>query len=102
MKTNKRYQTTIVDALESVMIVTWFLALGHLGALLLGGIPRFLTAEHVSAAMVFSGLLFVPVVLTLVWGAMKLPGVLREQRLKRASFHSAREAVEPSSELLKT
>ena len=96
MRNKEPRQTGTVDALGTVMILTWFLILGPIGVLLLGGTAYFIGAENVAVALLCAGPCLVPLVLTLVWGSMKLVEVLRERRVEEEPYLLPYDAVKPS------
>jgi hypothetical protein len=70
----------------TLMMVAWILILGPLGALLLGGIAYSMSIDNLEAGLICGFLFFLPLFLTLAWGAATWSEVLQENRLQRSSF----------------
>jgi hypothetical protein len=68
------------------MLVAWIVILGPLGALLLGGIAYSMFADNLVAGLICGFFFFLPLLLTLAWGATSLSEVPRKSRTRRASL----------------
>lgn len=67
-----------------VVVVAWFLVVGPLGALLLGGIAYSMFADNLEAGLICGFFFFSPLLLTLAWGARRLYEVSSKNRAHRA------------------
>ena len=70
----------------TLVMVTWILILGPLGALLLGGIAYAMFVDNLEAGLICGSLFFLPLFLTLAWGVTRWSEVLQNYRSQRAPF----------------
>lgn len=68
------------------VLVAWIVILGPLGALLLGGIAYSMFVDNLVAGLICGFFFFLPLLLTLAWGAMGLSEVPRTGRAHRVSL----------------
>lgn len=82
------------------MMVTWILILGPLGALLLGGIAYAMFVDNLEAGLICGFLFFLPLFLTLAWGAARWSQVLHKNRSQRAPFRLTTRPIASSQQPL--
>jgi hypothetical protein len=70
----------IVDSMGTLVMVSWVLALGPIGALLLGGIAYSMLAKHPAIGVLCAMVFFWPPILTAAWGSMRLLEFFSERR----------------------
>jgi membrane protein implicated in regulation of membrane protease activity len=70
------------------MILSWYLLLGPLGAILLGGVAYSIIASYGFLGLLCALVLFSPMLLLLVWGFLSL---LNRSRLKETEADFGRE-----------
>lgn len=70
----------------TLIMVTWILILGPLGALLLGGIAYSMCVDNLEAGLICGFLFFLPLLLTLGWGVNWWFELRDENRRPRAVF----------------
>lgn len=70
----------------TIMVVTWMIVIGPLGALLLGGIAYAMFVKSLVAGLICGLLFFLPLLLTLTWGINTWSEILREKKSNKASF----------------
>jgi hypothetical protein len=70
----------------TLVLVAWIVILGPLGALLLGGIAYSMFVDNLVAGLICGFFFFLPLLLTLAWGAVRLSEIPRRKRAKRASL----------------
>jgi predicted lipid-binding transport protein (Tim44 family) len=68
------------------VMIAWFIVLGPLAALLLGGIAYSMFVDNLEAGLICGFLLFLPLLLTLAWGAATLSESRRKGKSQRASL----------------
>jgi hypothetical protein len=67
-------------------MVAWIVILGPLGALLLGGIAYAMLVDNLEAGLICGFLFFLPLFLTLAWGANRWSELRSVNRARRSSF----------------
>jgi hypothetical protein len=82
MKCKEGFGSEIAYATGTVMMVSWVVILGPMGALLLGGIAYSMLAKDLAMGVLCGAVFFLPIVLTAAWGSMRLSELLRERRLQ--------------------
>jgi hypothetical protein len=84
----------------TLVLVAWIVILGPLGALLLGGIAYSMFVDNLAAGLICGFFFFLPLLLTLVWGAIGLSEVPRKSRAQRASLMLTRRPIKSAIESL--
>jgi hypothetical protein len=85
MKSEEGFGSEIVGAMGTLVMASWVLILGPVGALLLGGITYSMLAKNLAVGVLCGAGFFLPPVLTAAWGSMRLWELLHERRLRRVS-----------------
>jgi hypothetical protein len=70
----------------TLVMVAWIVILGPLGALLLGGIAYSMFVDNLEAGLICGFLFFLPLFLTLAWGAARWFELLPKNSSQRASL----------------
>lgn len=84
----------------TLVIVAWFVILGPLGALLLGGIAYSMFVNNLEAGLICGSLFFLPLFLTLAWGVTRWSELRGEKRSQRSPFRlTTRPIASPSQPL---
>ncbi len=86
MPTGNESERGIASGAGAIIVVTWMIVIGPLGALLLGGIAYAMFVNNLVAGVICGFLFFLPLLLTLTWGINRWSETLREQRSHRTSF----------------
>ena len=84
----------------TLVIVAWIVILGPLGALLLGGIAYSMFVNNLVTGAICGFFLFLPLLLTLAWGANKWSELRDENGSQRSPFRlTTRPIAAPSHPL---
>ncbi len=70
----------------TLVMIAWVIILGPLGALLLGGIAHSMLVDNLVGGIICGFFLFLPLLLTLAWGANRWFELRRKKRAQRAPF----------------
>jgi hypothetical protein len=85
MESNEDFRTKLVRTMGIITILSWIIILGPVGVLLLGGLAHSMVAERPATGAFWGILIFLPLVLTIVWGALTLLEFLLEKRTREAA-----------------
>jgi hypothetical protein len=84
----------------TLVIVAWIVILGPLGALLLGGIAYSMFVNNLVTGVICGFFFFLPLLLTLAWGANRWSELRGEKRSQRSPFRlTTRPIASPSQPL---
>jgi hypothetical protein len=84
----------------TLVLVAWIVILGPLGALLLGGIAYSMFVNNLVTRVICGLCFFLPLLLTLAWGANRWSELRGENRSQRSQFRlTTRSIAAPSQRL---
>ncbi len=93
MKSKDTLGKRVVRSMGTIMMVTWMLILGPIGAVLLGAVAYSMLAKNPIQGVLCGILLFLPLFLTIAWGIERWLHARREQNLQRAALLLATEPI---------
>jgi hypothetical protein len=98
MKNDSILRTRTSQAMGTVMMFSWILILGPLGALLLGGTAYAMLAKNPAVGVACGIVFFFPLLSTAAWGAVRLLELHREKRVRRAEYVFTAEQTHSASQ----
>jgi hypothetical protein len=86
----------------TLVIVAWIVILGPLGALLLGGIAYSMLVNNLVTGVICGFFFFLPLLLTLAWGANRWSEIRGEMRSQTSPFRLTTRPIASASHPLGT
>jgi hypothetical protein len=84
----------------TLVIAAWFVIIGPLGALLQGGIAYSMFVNNLVTGVMCGFFVFLPLLLTLTWGANRWSELRGENRSQRSPFRLTTRPIESHSQPL--
>ncbi len=94
MTTEVSSEKGIAQSMGAIVVITWVLILGPIGGLLLGAVAYSMHARNLIVGALYGALLFLPLLLTVVWGIETWLQVRRTNRVQRRALVLTTEPID--------